>query len=122
MGMFYGVGIFVPVSDLKRSTEWYKNMLGFEITFNDEPKATVTMMNDERIMFCLVQSYDIVPPKFPRNDYGVGQYYNFHTTDVQGAHRMLQEKGATVGDIHDFDGMQGFSLTDPDGNLYGVVN
>lgn len=119
---FYGVGIFVPVSDLKRSTEWYATMLGFEVTFYDEPKATVMMMNDEKITFCLVQAYDIEQPSFPRNDYGVGQYYNFHTTDVQGVHRLLQEKGANVGDIHDYEGIQGFSLIDPDGNLYGVVN
>jgi predicted lactoylglutathione lyase len=52
----------------------------------------------------------------------VGQYYNFHTTDVQSVHRTLMDKGAIVGDVHDFDGMQGFSLTDPDGNVYGVVN
>ncbi|MBD3917232.1 VOC family protein [Paenibacillus sp. PR3] len=119
---FYGVGICVPVSDLKRSTEWYTTMLGFEVTFYDEPKAAVMMMNDEKITFCLVQAYDIKQPRFSRNDYGVGQYYIFHTKDVQGVHRLLQEKGANVGDIHDHDGIQGFSLIDPDGNLYGVVN
>lgn len=28
---FFGVGIFVPVSNLEHSTKWYKEMLGFEI-------------------------------------------------------------------------------------------
>jgi predicted lactoylglutathione lyase len=119
--LFYGVGIFVPVSDLKRSTEWYTNLLGFEITHNDEPNAMVTMMNDEKIVFCLVRSYDIEQRPFPRNEYSVEQYFNFHTTDVDSVHRMFKQKGAIVGEIVDFDGMRGFSLIDPDGNRYGVV-
>jgi lactoylglutathione lyase len=118
---FYGVGIFIPVSDLKRSTEWYTNVLGFEITHNDEPNATVLMMNDQKIIFCLVRSYDFKPQPFPRNDYGVEQYFNFHTSDVENAHRLLKLKGANVSEIESFDGMLGFSLYDPDGNKFGVV-
>jgi lactoylglutathione lyase len=119
---FFGVGIFVPVSDLKRSTLWYTDVLGFEITGKDEPNATVMMMNDHKIMFCLVKSYDIQQRPFPKNDYEVEQYFNFHTEDVEGSHRMLKEKGADVGEIENFGTMSGFSLYDPDGNKYGVVN
>jgi lactoylglutathione lyase len=119
---FFGVGIFVPVSDLKRSTEWYTHVLGFEIMHKDEPKANVTMMNDNKIIFCLVRSYNIKQKLFPKNDYGVGQYFNFHTQDVESAYKLLQQRGADVGEIEEFDGMRGFSLQDPDGNRYGVVN
>jgi lactoylglutathione lyase len=101
---FFGVGIFVPVSDLKRSTEWYTRVLGFEIRHNDEPNAAVTMMNDNKIIFCLVRSYNIEQKPFPRND------------------NLLRQRGAEVGEIEEFDGMRGFSLHDPDGNRYGVVN
>lgn len=118
---FFGVGIFVPVSDLKRSVEWYTNVLGFDITGRDEPNATVMMMNDHKIMFCLVRAFDIKPRPFPKNNYQVEQYFNFHADDVEGTHRMLREKGADVGEIENFDGMRGFSLHDPDGNKYGVV-
>ncbi len=119
---FFGVGIFVPVSDLKRSVEWYTNVLGFVITHNDEPNATVMMMNDHKIVFCLVRAFEIKPRPFPKNDYLVEQYFNFHTHDVEGTHLMLREKGADVGEIENFDGMRGFALHDPDGNKYGVVN
>jgi lactoylglutathione lyase len=118
---FFGVGIFVPVSDLIRSTEWYTNVLEFEITYNDEPNATVMMMNDNKIVFCLVRSFDIEPRSFPKNDYLVEQYFNFHTDDVEGTHRMLREKGAEVGEIESFGVIRGFTLHDLDGNKYGVV-
>ncbi|MGO4786366.1 MULTISPECIES: VOC family protein [Paenibacillus] len=117
----YGVGIFVPVSDLKRSTAWYTEMLGLEVIHQDEPDAIVMRMNDEKVSFCLVRSYEVKQPVFPKNDYGVGQYFNIHTTDVSGIHQQLKAKGAVVGEIEDFDGFKGFSLTDPDGNRYGVT-
>ncbi|MFC5468257.1 VOC family protein [Cohnella suwonensis] len=120
---FYGVGIFVPVSDLERSTKWYEEMLGFEITHRDEPNATVMMMNDYKIIFCLVLSFDIEHRQFPRNNYQVTQYFNFHTEDVDGTYRDLKEKGADIGEIENFDdGIRGFPLYDPDGNKFGVVH
>jgi lactoylglutathione lyase len=119
---FFGVGIFVPVSDLNRSTEWYTDVLGFEITHRDEPDASVLMMNDHKIIFCLVKSQDIVQRPFPKNDYQVENYFNFHTDDVDATYRMLKDKGADIGEIVTFDGgIRGFSLDDPDGNRYGVV-
>ncbi|MEK8130058.1 VOC family protein [Paenibacillus filicis] len=120
---FYGVGIFVPVTNLERSTKWYTEMLGFEIIQRDEPNATVLMMNDHRVVFCLVLSFEIEHRSFPKNNYQVEQYFNFHTKDVNSSYQALKEKGADIGEIEQFDGgIRGFSLRDPDGNKYGVVN
>ncbi|WP_096186496.1 VOC family protein [Evansella halocellulosilytica] len=119
--LLYGVGIFVPVSDLKRSTNWYKEMLGFEIVHDDEPLANTLKICNGIVMICLVKSEDIVQPEFPKNDYDVGVYFNFHTTDADQAHEFLSQKGAKVSEIHDYDGIRGFDLVDPDGNRFGVV-
>jgi hypothetical protein len=74
--------------------KWYEEMLGFEVTHRDEPNATVMMMNDYKIVFCLVLSFDIEHRRFPRNNYQVEQYFNFHTEDADDAYRTLKDKGA----------------------------
>ncbi|CAG9620026.1 VOC family protein [Sutcliffiella rhizosphaerae] len=119
--LLYGVGIFISVRDLEISTEWYRNMLGFEVLHNDEPQANVLIMGNGVVTFCLVKSYEITQPTFPRNDYNVNHYYGFHTRNVKAVHQQLLEKDANLSDIHEFDGMQGFHLYDPDGNRHSVV-
>jgi hypothetical protein len=52
-GLPYGVGIFIPVSELDRSTTWYKEMLDFEILHTDEPLANVLKMGNGVVIFCL---------------------------------------------------------------------
>lgn len=119
--LLYGVGIFIPVSDLPRSTQWYQTMLNFELIHNDEPKANELKMGDGTVCFCLVKAEDIEQPVFPRNYYNVDHYFNFHTRDVETVHRQLQEKGANIGEIHEFYGLKGFELYDPDGNRFSVI-
>jgi predicted lactoylglutathione lyase len=121
INLFYGIGVFIPVSNLEVSTLWYSTVLGFEITHNDPPEATVLKMNDEKVVFCLVKSVDISPMIFQKNNYDVNNYYNFHTLDIESAHKSLAEKGAEVTSIHQFGSMRGFSLYDPDGNMFGVI-
>lgn len=120
--LIYGVGIFIPVSDLEVSTKWYRKMFGFEILHNDEPQANTLKMGDGVVLFCLVKTNEkIEQPKFPKNDFSVDHYHNFHTSDVEKSHHSFQSKGAHVSEIHQFDGLRGFDLYDPDGNLFGVV-
>lgn len=119
--LLFGVGIFIPVSDLNKSTKWYQDMLGFEILHQDEPLANVLKMGNGEICFCLVKAYEINQPTFPKNDYNVDHYFNFHTQDVEAAYTALARKGANVSDILEFDGMKGFELYDPDGNRFSVI-
>jgi len=119
--LLYGVGAFIPVSDLKASTSWYQNMFGFEVLHQDEPEANTLRMSNGVVIFCLVKSQNISQPKFPENNYSVNQYFNFLTTDVEKIHQELQDKGASTSEIHQFDGLRGFDLYDPDGNKFGVV-
>lgn len=97
-------------------------MLGFEVLHRDEPKANVLKIWNGVVVFCLVKSYEIVQPSFPKNDYNVDHYMNFHTDDIKKIHQSLLEKSANVGDIHEFYGMKGFELYDPDGNRFSALN
>lgn len=119
--LLYGVGVFIPVTDLEASTLWYQNMFGFEILHLDEPEANVLKMSNGVVTFCLVRAQNIVQPVFPENNYSVDHYFNFHTTDVEKIHREFQEKCASISEIHQFDGMRGFDLYDLDGNRFGIV-
>lgn len=118
----FGVGIFIPVSNLEVSTKWYQNMFGFDILHPDEPDANVLKMGDGTVCFCLVKSSDITQPMFPKNNYSVDHYFNFHTSDVEKSYQSFIKKGANVSEILEFDGIKGFNLFDPDGNRFGVVN
>ncbi|WP_164669422.1 VOC family protein [Virgibacillus doumboii] len=119
--LLYGIGIFIPVTDLKKSTDWYEKMLGFEMLHEDEPEANVLKIWNGVVTFCLVKSSDVEQPAFPENNYGVDHYMNFHTDDIQSIHQSLVEKSANVGDIHELGGMRGFDLFDPDGNRFSVI-
>ncbi|WP_343221399.1 VOC family protein [Ornithinibacillus massiliensis] len=119
--LLYGVGIFVPVTDLTRSKKWYMDMLGFELVHEDEPDAYTMKLGDRRVMICLVKCEQIEQPRFPKNNYAVDVYYNFHTDNVDAAYEDLLKKGANIGEIQNYDGIRGFDVRDPDGNRFGVV-
>lgn len=78
-------------------------------------------MGNGVVCFCLVKADDIKQPTFPKNNYNVDHYFNFHTGDVETMHHLLLDKGANISDIHEIDGMRGFDLYDPDGNRFSVI-
>ncbi|AST90778.1 MULTISPECIES: VOC family protein [Sutcliffiella] len=119
--LLYGVGIFIPVSDLDKSTKWYEEMLDFELIHSDEPNAKTFRTCDGKVIFTLVKCENITQPKFPKNDYDVGVYYNFLTTDIDTIHQEMLAKDGNVSLIHDYGDVKGFSITDLDGNRFGIV-
>lgn len=119
--LYYGTGIFIPVSDLKKSTKWYEEMLGFEMLHSDVPEANTMTMKGLNTYFCLVKCEDIKQPEFPKNNYDVRGYFNILTKDIDKVYEELIEKGAQVSEIHDYDHVRGFTLTDLDGNQFGIV-
>lgn len=115
------MGIFVPVTDLTRSKKWYMDMLGFEVVHEDEPEAYTMKLDDRKVMKCLVKCEQVEQPRFPKNNYAVDVYHNFHTDDVDTANGTLLKIGANIGAIVGYGGIRGFDVRDPDGNRFGVV-
>jgi lactoylglutathione lyase len=120
--LFDGAGIFVPVKDLERSARWYTDNLGFEINHWDESEAVVLKMGDGYIVFCLVKCDEFETVQFPKNNYAVDVYFNFHTVDVDGLHKKLTESEVKVTEMYQLGHHRFFTFFDPDGNKYGAVN
>lgn len=111
--------VFVPVTDLKRSEEWYLRMFPFRVTFrsgdgtyvgfrfaDSEPgnlKTALTLYKKDRVI--------------PQEHIA----FNFFSEDIDDAHRFLKEQGVEVQDIQGGEGMRFFEFTDPDGNRLEAV-
>ncbi|SDX58179.1 VOC family protein [Paenibacillus sp. CF384] len=114
-------GIFIPVTDMERSTEWYIRMFDLE-TIDLSDCCTGLAFPGEATFINLWKVERPVPTQF---DAGGGvriPYYNFESFDIEYSHASLREKGAEVLPIvEDASGTRFFDCLDPDGNLIGIV-
>ncbi len=105
-------GFKIPISDIQRSANFYKEHLGFSIAFQSEEYGWVSIEKG---------SVDIglyVPGKGGGNRaLGGSVDFSLSIADFEQTHSVLREKGVEVSEIKDTDdGMQVFSITDPDQN------
>ena len=112
---------YIPVSNVERSTQWYKNMLSAEISYQDEDKTILNLAN---------QSIFLVKSKQHESANFIDSYGNDHfslTFEVDGIdallalHQHFKSKEMKVGEIVDR-GHAGrnFIFYDPDGNKFDV--
>jgi predicted enzyme related to lactoylglutathione lyase len=116
-------GIFIPVTDLKRSTEWYIRMFDMETIEICDFRAGLGFPQGE----ALIVLWKVVKAQPVQFDTGIDKmpYFNFTSFDIYNSYRELQEKGATVSEsqesldiptIHRY-----FETFDPDGNRVNIV-
>jgi hypothetical protein len=116
-------GIFIPVTDLKRSAEWYIRMFDMETIEIGDHRAGLGFPQGE----ALVVLWKVVKPQPVQFDTGIDKmpYFNFSSFDIHNSYRELQAKGATVSEIHESPGIptihRYFETFDPDGNLVNIV-
>ncbi|WP_342566677.1 VOC family protein [Psychrobacillus sp. FSL K6-4046] len=111
--------IFIHVSDLERSIQWYSNLLGIEVlktnhtgpiyTFNmGENRPGLTLDNH-----CLDEDYTFIPSNQP--------LFIFSCTDIEEAFLHVSSMGVEmVTDIIRYTDLSEFSFKDPDGNILMV--
>lgn len=119
--LFTGIpGVFVPVLDLEKSAEWYKNVLGLE-EFKRSDITVEFKVNDGDPVLILFHANSHVPVKFPSNRHIEGNYFIFKTSDVEATHNILVKQKVPVSDIMLFEGVQKyFFFEDIDGNKLSV--
>lgn len=113
-------GVFIPVKDPKTSAKWYEEILGFQLIYMEEEACVMKIHEHAQTVVCLVRTENHQPMKFPRNDFGVGKYYNFIPDDIEETYQSLIKKNIKVNKLDGEGTSKFFTFYDPDGNPLGV--
>lgn len=119
--LFQGMeGVFIPVKNPESSAKWYEEILGFQLIYLEEEAAVMKIGEESQTVVCLVKTLNHQPMKFPENNFGVGKYYNFISTNIEESHTLLVERNVKVNQIGGEGNTRFFTFYDPDGNPLGV--
>ena len=77
----------LPVTDWKRSRDWYVERLGMTVEFEIPERGTAVLQDEHDFTIFIQQSGDSLRPV------GVGLY--FQVTDVEATHRKLSAAGVS---------------------------
>ncbi|MUT64638.1 VOC family protein [Paenibacillus sp. NEAU-GSW1] len=112
-------GIFIPVTDLLRSTDWYIRM--FELVVIEQSEICTGLAFPGEATY--INLWKVERPQPVQFDAGGNKipYYNFESFDIEYSHAALREKGVEVLPIVDHGGVRFFDCLDPDGNRIGIV-
>ncbi|MCM3740290.1 VOC family protein [Oceanobacillus luteolus] len=112
---------YIPVNNIERSTEWYKNKLGAEVSYQDEDKGIINLANQS---IFLVKSDEHQSSNFI-DIYGEERFSITFEVDgldaLKTIHKDFIDKGVKVGEIENR-GHSGrnFVFYDIDGNKFDV--
>jgi len=112
-------GIFIPVTDMKRSTEWYIRMFNLEVIQISDVCTGLAFPGEATY----INLWKVEQPQPMMFDTGGDQipYYNFESFDIEYSYAALIEKGVEVMPIVNDGGVRFFDCLDPDGNQLGIV-
>lgn len=105
--------VFLEVSNLEKAISWYSDHLGLHPRWHNADGGYAALGVSETPL-TLIQSENVKPAEYTP--------FNFYTSDVEGTHRKLKEKGVMVYDIEDYGDVKAFDFKDPDGNKLGVCH
>ncbi|NLP52582.1 VOC family protein [Bacillus sp. RO1] len=103
--------VFLEVTDMPRSINWYTEVLGFSVRWHDEENGYAAIEIGETPM-TLVGAGSVTPASHC--------LLNFYSSDINAAHQKLRENGALVEDVIDYGAVLSFEFKDPDGHILGV--
>ncbi|MFC0186715.1 VOC family protein [Fictibacillus aquaticus] len=119
--MFKVGSIFIPVTDIEKSTHWYERFLGVKKIDCWEGGAGFFLpIGTTQLALVKVDSQQST--EFAVNGSQKNAYYNFVVEDIESAHKHFKDNGVVTTEIDDFGGMKFFSFYDLDGNPFSVVN
>lgn len=115
--------IEVPVSDLKKSVDWYTRILGLEVQYEDATTAMLTFnaIGVPGVYLCQTEASDRL--QFVNTNTNITHsIIDFYTADLQQFYDFLIEQQVEVGKLNVHGDFGGFGFRDPDGNLLSACN
>ncbi|QTN01583.1 VOC family protein [Sediminibacillus dalangtanensis] len=112
--------IFVHVSDLEKSVNWYSKLLNQEADISNVSRPVHNLIMDQDIGLTLDagpagETKNIIPSPYP--------LFNFHTDEIEQSYQYLQTSGYKIeSDIVEFEDFAFFTISDPDGNIIMICN
>ncbi|TYS67853.1 hypothetical protein FZC76_14955 [Sutcliffiella horikoshii] len=103
--------VFLEVTDMSRSINWYTEVLGFSVRWQDEENGYAAIEIGETPL-TLVRAVKVTPASHC--------LLNFYSSDINEAHQNLRENGVLVEDVIDYGTVLSFEFKDPDGHILGV--
>ena len=108
--------LVLRVRDVKRSEEFYREVLGLRVTSRDDSMVFFSSTEDHHDLAIMSVGEDAPGPEENR----VGLYHFAYQLesyeDLQNAHRFLKEKGVTIAGAGDHGITKSLYFLDPDGN------
>ncbi len=111
-------GVFMPVIDLDKSINWYKDILGLTLLYTWDGGAGFKVCDGESLLG-LIQVKDHTPAFFSTQESKM-HYFNFKTLDIENSCNLLKDRGVEIADIIDAGNIKVAYFQDPDGNLLGM--
>jgi len=111
--------VFIPVTDVARSKEWYVRMFELKAIEQTDYRIGLEFPNAQT----LVLLWKVDKPQPVQFDTGkhAMPYFNFTSYDINHSYRELKAKGAELSEIFVEDGHSFFKAFDPDGNPVDIV-
>jgi catechol 2,3-dioxygenase-like lactoylglutathione lyase family enzyme len=104
---------YIPVSDLKRSAEWYSKHLGFQTVFEDP--LYMELRSETGVRILLLPNEGSIHSHMNYQN-GPQASHGFVVADIESAYKKLVDEGIKVTQISNYQGTS-FGFYDPDGNL-----
>jgi catechol 2,3-dioxygenase-like lactoylglutathione lyase family enzyme len=110
--------IFIHVSDLERSVEWYCNLLGQVYDMSSVKRPVYNLQVNQQVGITLDAGPANRSKRLGGLDYPL---FNFHTNDIDEAYDYIKQLNYDINsEIIRFNDLSFFTVRDPDGNVMMV--
>ncbi|WP_226680602.1 VOC family protein [Sutcliffiella horikoshii] len=113
-------GVFIHVSNLKKSAQWYSELLGLDLNLDSvqSPVYNIPLVGSSSLTLddhTFDPGFKYMPTDAP--------LFNFYAPDINEAYQYIQAKGIEiVREIERVGETAWFNIKDPDGNVVMICN